>query len=56
MIRIDNPAIEIPPGYDLRKRIKMVPDEAGIGIPFPNRQIFMEKFDLDAVKPVPLED
>lgn len=47
MAWIDNPAIEVPLGYDLRKRIKMVLDEAGIEIPFPHRQIFVEKINLD---------
>jgi len=56
MIRIDNSAIEILPGYDLRKKVKMVPDKAGIEILFPHCQIFMEKFNLDALKQMPLED
>ncbi|NOY79049.1 MAG: mechanosensitive ion channel [Calditrichaeota bacterium] len=51
MIWIDNPAIEIPLGYELRKRIKMVLDEAGIEIPFPHRQIFLEKINLGDLKP-----
>ncbi len=55
MIWIDNPSIEIPLGYELRKRIKMVLDKAGIEIPFPHRQIFVEKFDLGTTKPLPSE-
>ena len=52
MAWIDDPAIEIPLGYELRKRIKIALDEAGIEIPFPHRQIFLEKINLDKIKPL----
>jgi small conductance mechanosensitive channel len=55
MVWISNPSIEIPIGYELRKKIKLALDEAGIEIPFPHRQIFVEKINLDAGRPLVLE-
>ncbi len=55
MVWINNPSIEVPLGYELRKKIKMALDDAGIEIPFPHRQIFVEKINLDANRPLVLE-
>ncbi len=55
MVWINNPSIEVPLGYELRKKIKMALDDAGIEIPFPHRQIFVEKINLDAQRPLVLE-
>ncbi len=55
MVWINNPSIEVPLGYELRKKIKMTLDDAGIEIPFPHRQIFVEKINFDASKPLVLE-
>lgn len=41
---IKNPNDEIPLSYELNLKIKLALDEAGIEIPFPHRQIFVEKF------------
>jgi len=55
MVWISNPSIEVPIGYELRKKIKLALDDAGIEIPFPHRQIFVEKINLDAGRPLILE-
>lgn len=39
---IKNSNDEIPMTYELRKKVKMALDEAGIEIPFPHRQLFIE--------------
>ncbi|MBN1351830.1 mechanosensitive ion channel family protein [candidate division KSB1 bacterium] len=40
---------EIPATYDLRKRIKLALDKAGIQIPFPHRQLFIDDINTDSL-------
>jgi small conductance mechanosensitive channel len=46
---INNPHDEIPMGDEIRLKIKLALDEAGIEIPFPHQQLFIEKFPTQAL-------
>ncbi|MBN2011154.1 mechanosensitive ion channel [candidate division KSB1 bacterium] len=41
---------EVPITYDLRKKVKMALDGAHIEIPFPHRQLFIDKINTDSLK------
>ncbi len=47
IVWIKNARKEVPISYDLRKKVKMALDEAGIEIPFPHRQLFVESLPQD---------
>ncbi len=49
---IDDPAQELDLGYELRQKIKLALDKAGIEIPFPHRQLFLEKINFQGVEKV----
>ena len=46
---LKNSRDEIQATYDLRKRIKLALDEAGIEIPFPHRQLFIDEINADGL-------
>lgn len=50
MVWIKNPRNEVQIGYDLRKKVKLALDEAGIQIPFPHLQVFIDDINVSQLK------
>jgi len=50
LVWIKNSDKEMAITYELRKRVKMALDEAGIQIPYPHQQVFIESLPTDGVK------
>lgn len=49
LVWLKNSRDEIQATYDLRKRIKLALDEAGIEIPFPHRQLFIDAINTESL-------
>jgi len=52
LVWIKNSQQEVPISYELRQKVKMALDDAGIEIPFPHRQLFVESLPVDDVKKI----
>lgn len=49
---LENAELEIPLGYELRQKIKSALDAAGIEIPFPHQQIYIENIRAQGLEPL----
>lgn len=52
MVWIKDSRQEVPISYELRQKVKMALDKAGIEIPFPHQQLFVESVPVDELKEV----
>jgi len=52
MVWIKDSRQEVPISYELRQKVKMALDKAGIEIPFPHQQLFVEAVPVDELKEV----
>jgi len=50
LVWIKDPRKEIRISYDLKKKVKLALDEAGIQIPFPHLQVFIDDININHIK------
>jgi small conductance mechanosensitive channel len=52
MVWLKNSRQEVPIGYEIRQKVKLALDKAGIEIPFPHQQLFIESVPVNELKEV----
>lgn len=52
MVWLKDSRQEVPIGFEIRQKVKLALDKAGIEIPFPHQQLFIESVPVDELKEV----